>query len=82
MKTLMLTGAMGGFVTGLALGFARRTEWPSMLWHACAAATATGLSLGWWGRVWLRGLQASLEDRRAQEAAARQQTPSTTIKKK
>ena len=79
---LMLTGAMIGFSLGLALGFAGRAEWPTTLWHACMAAAVLGWLMRWWGRVWTRGLQASLEQRRALEAAARQQNPSTALAKK
>ena len=82
MKTLMLIGAMIGFSLGIALGFAGKAEWPTMLWHACAAAAALGWLMRWWGRVWSRGLRASLEQRHALEAALRQKTPSTTLGKK
>ena len=78
MKKLMIIGAMTGFALGMAIGFARQAEWPTMLWHACAAATALGWLMRWWGRVWIRGLRASIEQRRALEAAVRQQNPSTT----
>ena len=82
MKMLMLTGAMIGFSLGLALGFAGQAAWPTMLWHACAAAAVLGWLMRWWGRVWTTGLRASLEERRALEAAARQQTPSPSLAKK
>jgi hypothetical protein len=75
----MLTGAIIGFALGLALGYA---DWPALLWHSCAAATALGLLMRWWGRVWLRGLHTSLLERRAAEAAARQQNQPTTLLKK
>ncbi len=82
MKTLMLCGAIIGFGLGLALGYAGRAEWPSMLWRACIAAVVLGLMMRWWARVWVRGLHASLAARRAAEIAARQQkTPSTPSKK-
>lgn len=81
MKTLMLMGAMIGFSLGIALGYAGRAKWPTMLWHACAAAAFLGWLMRWWAGVWTRGLRASLEQRRAMEAAARQQTPSTPAKK-
>ena len=79
---LMLTGAMIGFCLGIALGLAGRAEWPTMLWRACAAATVLGWLMLWWGRVWTRGLRASLEQRRALEAATRQQQSSTSRFKK
>jgi hypothetical protein len=73
---------MIGFSLGIALGFAGRADWPTMLWHACAAAAILGWLTRWWGRVWARGLRASLEQRRALELAARQQTPSKPLTKK
>jgi hypothetical protein len=76
MKTLMLIGAMIGFSLGIALGFAGSAEWPTMLWHACAAAAVLGWLLRWWGQVWTRGLRDALEQRRAVEATARKQNPS------
>ena len=82
MKTLMLIGAMIGFSLGIALGFAGRAEWPTMLWHACAAAAVLGWLMRWWGHVWTRGLRASLEQRHVLEITARQQNPSKTLPKK
>ena len=82
MKTLMLCGAIIGFCLGLALGYMGRCEWPAMLWRACAAAAGLGLLMRWWTRVWVRGLQASLLERRAAELAARQQTSATSSLKK
>jgi hypothetical protein len=82
MKTLMVCGAMIGFCLGLALGYAGRVEWPAMLWRACAGAVVLGLLMRWWARVWLRGLRASLLERRAAEAAARQQAAPTSALKK
>ena len=75
MKTLMLMGAIIGFLLGICLGYAGRATWPTMLWHACAAAAFLGWLMRWWGGVWTRSLRASLEHRRALEAAARQQNP-------
>jgi len=78
----MLIGAMIGFCLGIALGLAGRAEWPTMLWRSCTAAAVLGWLMLWWGRVWTRGLRASLEHRRALEVAARQeQSPSTRFKR-
>jgi hypothetical protein len=82
MKMLMLIGAMIGFSLGIALGFAGRAEWPTMLWHASAAAAGLAWLMRWWGRVWTRELRSSLEQRRALESAARQHNPSTSLAKK
>jgi hypothetical protein len=82
MKMLMLSGAMIGFLLGIALGFAGRAEWPTMLWHAAAAAAGLAWLMRWWGRVWTRELRSSLEQRRVLEAAARQPSPSPSLLKK
>jgi hypothetical protein len=82
MKMLMLSGAMIGFSLGIALGFAGRAEWPTMLWHAAAAAAGLAWLMRWWGRVWIRELRASLEQRRVLEAVARQHRPSPSQLKK
>ncbi len=82
MKTLMLTGALIGFLLGIALGMAGQAQWPTRLWHACAAAAFLGWLMRWWGRIWVNGLRASIEQRRALETAARQSNPPVTFTKK
>jgi hypothetical protein len=77
MKLLMLIGAMLGFSLGLALGYAGRSDWPSTLWRASAAAAALGMLMRWWGRAWVRNLEASLAERRAADVAARVHSRST-----
>jgi galactitol-specific phosphotransferase system IIC component len=73
MKILMLAGAIFGFALGIALGLSAGADWPSTLWHACAAAGALGLLMRWWGRVLVRGFHEAVEQRRALEAAANPQ---------
>lgn len=74
---LMLTGTMIGFLLGIGLGLANRSDWPSIFLHAAASAAAVGWLMRWWGGVWLRGLRTSWEQRRLAEAAARQKPNST-----
>lgn len=82
MRMLMLTGAIIGFGLGIALGLAGRAQWPTTLWRACAAATVLGWLMLWWGRVWSHNLRSALEQRRALDAAARQQPqPPTRLKR-
>jgi hypothetical protein len=82
MKMLMLSGTIIGFLLGIGLGLAKRTDWPSVFLHATAAAAALGLLMRWWAGVWLRGLRASYEQRRHAEAVARQEAQSTSAQKK
>lgn len=70
MKIFMLTGAMLGFLLGIALGLGAGSDWPSTLWHACAGALALGVLMRWWARVWLRGFHETLEQRRSTQATA------------
>jgi len=81
MRIYMLTGAMIGFGLGIALGLNGGIEWPSTLWRACVGAAALGLLMRWWGRMWARGLQAALEQRRAEPAAAPRQPGPNPAKK-
>lgn len=65
MKLLMITGGLLGFGIGLALGWARESTWPTILWRASLGACLSGLLMRWWGRRWVAALQASLLQRRA-----------------
>jgi len=82
MKTLMLTGGLLGFGLGLGFGLARQADWPAILWHASAGATVVGLLMRWWGRIWLRGLLDSVEQRRTSEANTGSQSVPATLKNK
>ena len=79
---LMLTGTVIGFLLGIGLGFAGRTDWPSAFLHAAVAAAMLGLLMRWWGGVGLRGLRTSWEQRRLAEVVARQKAHSTLPQKK
>ncbi|HEX4266121.1 MAG TPA: hypothetical protein VH597_17425 [Verrucomicrobiae bacterium] len=63
MKALIVLGAIVGFLTGAAFGFAGRSPWPDALWHACAAALAAGVLTRWWSKVWIQSLRDSLDQR-------------------
>ena len=63
MKSLMLIGALVGFLTGIAFSLAQDNSWPTSLWHACAAAYVGGLLMRWWGRAWRNNLKRVLEER-------------------
>jgi hypothetical protein len=80
MKSLLLIGGLLGFGIGFAFSWMRENAWPSTLWHACLSAYLTGLLLRWWGRAWFKSLNASINERRANFAAARFTPPSKTTK--
>jgi len=69
MKSFMILGAVVGFLIGSAFGLAGETPWPTALWRASAAALAAALLTRWWGRVWMQGLQESLEHQRKMRQA-------------
>jgi hypothetical protein len=71
MKSLLLIGGLLGFGIGFAFSWMEENAWPSILWHACLGAYLTGLLFRWWGRAWLKGLNAAMIERRTQFNAAR-----------
>jgi hypothetical protein len=64
MKSLIVLGAIVGFLIGAGFGLAASSPWPSALWRACAASLGACILTRWWGRVWMQGLRDSLEQRR------------------
>lgn len=81
MKSIMLIGALGGFLLSLLLGLATGTTWPTALWHAAVAALAIGWLMRWWRWVWIRSLREAISQRLATLAAERQQNKATPPKK-
>jgi len=64
MKSLMILGAIIGFLIGSGFGLAGQSPWPASLWRACAAALGAALLTRWWSRVWFQGLRDAIEERR------------------
>jgi hypothetical protein len=81
MKSLMILGALIGFLTGAAFGLAARSDGPSIFWHASVAALVSGVLVRWWGRVWVRNWKAAWEDRLAELGARRQESKPPTAPK-
>ena len=65
MKSLLVLGAIVGFLIGAGFGLAASSPWPTTIWRAGAAALAAGVLTRWWGRIWMQGLRDSLEQRRS-----------------
>jgi hypothetical protein len=63
MKLLMILGGLVGFVIGITFGIAQESPWPSVIWRASIGAYVAGMLMRWWGRVWVRGLQAAHHER-------------------
>jgi hypothetical protein len=70
MKLLMIWGGLIGFGIGILAGLAQGCAWPELFWRASVAALVAGVVLRWWGRVWLRSLQASRRERALQSSQA------------
>jgi hypothetical protein len=78
MRKLMISGALMGFVSGLAFGLVRANSWPVILGRASAASFCAGLLMRWWGRVWLSSFQQSQFERSATTKA--KQSASSSLK--
>ena len=59
MKKLMILGALIGFLAGTILGLKQGSPWPDVLWRASLACVGASFLFRWWGRVWLKALQAA-----------------------
>jgi hypothetical protein len=75
MKSLMILGALVGFLIGGGCGLAGQATWPAALWRACAGALLAAILARWWSKVWLQGLQDTIQQqsnlRRRPSAAAK-----------
>ena len=77
MKFILLLGGLLGFGIGLAFSWAQGSPWPSTLWRSALTALAAGLLMRWWGRVWLRALRDSLQEKQAAHENAEKISTST-----
>ena len=75
MKSLMLIGALTGFLIGAAFSLSQGNSLATTLWHASAAAYGASLLSRWWGHAWRKSLTLSLEERQHAAAHAAQATP-------
>jgi len=77
MKKLMITGAMAGFLLGIAVGMAQSSSWNSILWRSSVAAVVAGYLLRWWGQVWMNGLAEAYQEKLAAAEALEMQRAAT-----
>lgn len=75
MKSMMILGAILGFILGAASGWAGNCASSTVFWHAGVTALVGGLLARWCGQIWLTGLADALEQqRRARAQAAEKKT--------
>ena len=76
MKSMMILGAMAGFILGAGSSFAGDCTGSTIFWHASVTALVGGLLARWCGRMWFTGLTDALEQqRRARAQASETKTP-------
>jgi hypothetical protein len=76
MKSMMILGALTGFVLGAASSLAGGCSGATVFWHASVAALVGGILARWCGRIWLTGLaDAVQEKRRARAQATEKKSP-------
>ena len=75
MKSMMIFGAMMGFILGAVSSYAGDCAGSTLFWHACVTALVGGILARWCGQMWLTGLTDALEQqRRARTQASETKT--------
>jgi hypothetical protein len=64
MKSMMILGAMAGFLLGAGSSYAGNCTHSTIFWHASVTAWAAGILARWWGRIWFESLADALEQQR------------------
>ncbi len=70
MKSMMILGAITGFILGAGSSMAGNCTSSTIFWHACVTALAGGILARWCGRMWLVGLADAMEKQRRARALA------------
>ena len=70
MKSMMILGAMAGFILGAGSSLAGDCAGSTIFWHASVTALVGGILARWWGRMWFAGLADALEQQRRARAQA------------
>lgn len=78
MKSMMILGAITGFVLGAGSSMAGDCTSSTVFWHASVTALVGGILARWCSRIWLTGLADALEQQRRARAQASE--PKTTAK--
>ena len=76
MKSMMILGAMAGFILGAGSSYAGECAGSTIFWHASVAALVGGILARWWGRMWFASLADAIQQqRRARAQASATNTP-------
>ena len=70
MKSMMILGAILGFILGAGSSVAGDCTSATVFWHASVTALIGGCLARWCGRIWLTGLADALEQQRRARALA------------
>ena len=81
MKLIMVLGGLIGFSIGVGFSWAQGSSWPSVIWRAAIAALLAGMLLRWWGRLWIKCLQESFQERQAALKKQAASNPSNSTRK-
>lgn len=74
MKLVLLLGGIIGFGIGMLFGIAQSSGWPDVIWKSCVATYVGALLMKWWGKVWIRCLYESMQEKKKN---SKQETPVT-----
>lgn len=80
MKSLMILGAMMGFIVGAASSMAGDCSSSTVFWHASVTALVGGILARWCGRMWLASLADALEKQRRAQVQAHAQAQASEKK--
>jgi hypothetical protein len=70
MKSMMILGAVVGFILGAGSSLAGDCAGSTIFWHASVTALVGGILARWWARMWFTGLADALEQQRRARAQA------------
>ena len=80
MKSLMILGAITGFILGAVSSMAGDCSGSTVFWHASVTALVGGFLARWCGRMWLSGLADAIEKQRRARAQASENKTQTPAK--
>jgi hypothetical protein len=79
MKSIMILGAITGFILGAGASMAGDCTGSTVFWHASVTALMGGFLARWCGRIWMNGLVDALEQQRRARAQASQQKTTAKV---